>query len=106
MVQSENLAAWARIRESRGISLEQIADATKISLRSLRAIEAGDFGKLPGGVYNTSYIRQYCRAIEFDEDALLAVYYRASGIESEKPENGSSRPRQQGFQTLSASSGS
>ena len=64
------------IRRNRGISLEQIADATKISIRSLEAIEQGDFCKLPGGIYNTSYIRQYARAIEYDESTLLAFYTR------------------------------
>jgi cytoskeletal protein RodZ len=47
----------ATIRETQGISLEQIASDTKISVRSLRAIEEGEFKKLPGGIYNTSYIR-------------------------------------------------
>ena len=59
-----------------GISLEQIAESTKISIRSLEAIEQGDFRKLPGGIYNTSYIRQYARAIEYDECALIAFYKR------------------------------
>src|SRR5205085_7996023 len=53
----------ASIRRNRGLSLEQIAGKTKISLRALQAIEAGEFKKLPGGVYNTSYIRQYAQAI-------------------------------------------
>ena len=69
------LIAAAKRRE-RGISLDQIASATKISIRSLKAIEEGDFRKLPGGIYNTSYIRQYARAIEYDEGALLAFYTR------------------------------
>jgi cytoskeletal protein RodZ len=64
------------IRRNRGISLEQIAASTKISMRALEAIEQGEFGKLPGGIYNTSYIRQYARAIDYDESALLAVYQR------------------------------
>lgn len=64
----------ASIRHNRGLSLEQIAQSTKISVRALRAIEEGDFKKLPGGIYNTSYIRQYARAIEFDECELLAYY--------------------------------
>jgi len=64
----------ASIRRNRGLSLEQISDSTKISVRSLQAIEQGDFKKLPGGIYNTSYIRQYARAIEFDESQLLAYY--------------------------------
>jgi cytoskeletal protein RodZ len=70
----------ATIRRNRGISLEQIAESTKISLRSLKAIEGGEFQKLPGGIYNTSYIRQYARAIDFDEAELLAFYRSQMGI--------------------------
>lgn len=64
-------------RRNKGIALETIAQATKLSVRVLEAIECGDFRKLPGGIYNTNYIRQYARAIEFDEAALLAYYYSA-----------------------------
>ena len=67
-------------RKERGISLDQIASATKISIRSLRAIEEADFQKLPGGIYDTSYIRQYARAIEVDECELIAVYKETTGI--------------------------
>jgi len=73
----------AAIRRTRGISLEQIADSTKISIRSLQAIERGEFRKLPGGIYSTSYIRQYARAIDYDEDALLECYYSQNGRLSE-----------------------
>jgi cytoskeletal protein RodZ len=61
-------------RQQKGISLETIAASTKLSVRHLEAIESGDFSRLPGGVYNTSYIKQYARAIEFDEADLLAFY--------------------------------
>ena len=64
------------IRRNRGVTLEQIATATKISVRSLEAIERGDFSKLPGGIYNTSYIKQYARAIDYDETTLLDFYRR------------------------------
>ncbi len=63
------------IRRNRGISLEQIAQSTKIGIRTLEAIERGDFSKLPGGIYNTSYIKQYARAIDYDESTLLAFYH-------------------------------
>ena len=43
--------------------------------RILEAIEAGDFKRLPGGIYNTNYIRQYANAIEFDAANLLAFYH-------------------------------
>lgn len=61
-------------RQERGISLETIAASTKLSVRHLEAIESGDFNRLPGGIYNTNYIKQYARAIEFDEGDLLAYY--------------------------------
>jgi len=81
----------ATIRRNRGISLQQIAESTKISIRSLEAIERGDFRKLPGGIYTTSYLRQYARAIDYDEADLLAAYDRCIGTpeRSEPP----SRPR-------------
>jgi cytoskeleton protein RodZ len=78
MKDEKSLLALSTIRQNRGISLKQIADSTKISVRSLEAIERGEFKKLPGGIYNTSYIKQYARAIDYDEAAILAVYYRES----------------------------
>jgi cytoskeletal protein RodZ len=64
------------LRQHNGISLREIADSTKISIRFLQAIEEGNFDQLPGGIYNTSYIRQYAREIGYEEANLLA-YYRS-----------------------------
>jgi cytoskeletal protein RodZ len=75
-----SILGLATIRRNRGISLEQIAESTKINIRSLKAIERGDFKKLPGGIYNTSYIRQYAKAIDFDEAELLAFYRIQMGV--------------------------
>src|ERR1051325_5823638 len=77
MNEENTVLGLATIRRNRGISLEQIAASTKISVRSLEAIERGDFRKLPGGIYNTSYIRQYARAIDYDESMILAAYHQA-----------------------------
>ena len=68
----------AVLRQQRGISLGQIADDTKIGVRYLEEIERCQFAQLPGGIYNTSYIRQYARAIGFPEDDLLQVYRATS----------------------------
>ena len=61
-------------RGERGVSLEQIADRTKISIRFLRAIESEDFAVLPGGIFSKSYIRQYAAAVDYDADRLLERY--------------------------------
>jgi cytoskeletal protein RodZ len=84
--QDEGVLGLAAIRRNRGISLEAIAESTKINIRSLRAIEGGDFKKLPGGIYNTSYIRQYAKAIDFDESELLAFYRIQMGVPNNSTE--------------------
>lgn len=76
MANEKGILGLSTIRRNRGITLEQIAASTKISMRSLEAIEHGEFDKLPGGIYSTSYIKQYARAIDYDESALLAVYHK------------------------------
>jgi cytoskeletal protein RodZ len=63
-----------RARKQCGVSLEAIAETTKISSRFLRAIESEEFEKLPGGVFNTSYIRQYAAAIGISENQILNLY--------------------------------
>ena len=79
MNKDDSVLGLAEIRRNRGISLQQIAELTKIGVRSLEAIEKGDFRRLPGGIYNTSYIRQYARAIDYDESVLLAFYHQQTG---------------------------
>jgi cytoskeletal protein RodZ len=81
--------AW-RVRK--GISLDQIAASTKLSTRQLEAIEAGDFKRLPGGIYNTNYIRQYARAIDFDEADLLDFYHNATNPVAPTPKSKHSAP--------------
>ena len=64
----------ASLRHSSGISLEEIANRTKLRVTILQAIEDGNFRVLPGGVYNISYLRQFARAIGADEASLVQLY--------------------------------
>ncbi len=63
-----------REREMRGVSLEEISEATKISIRFLQAIENEEFSKLPGGIFARSFIRTYARYLGLDEESILADY--------------------------------
>jgi cytoskeleton protein RodZ len=63
-----------QLRRGTGVSLQAISETTKISTTYLRAIESEEFDKLPGGVFNTNFIRQYAAAIGFPESELLALY--------------------------------
>jgi len=107
MKEQNSVLGLSTIRRNRGISLEQIAESTKISIRSLEAIEQGDFRKLPGGIYNTSYIRQYARAIEYDECALIAFYTREMARSEGAPSNSSDgNGAYRGFHPASSTMGS
>ena len=66
-----------REREMRGITLEEIAEATKIGTRSLRALEEQDFEKLPGGIFNKGFVRAYSKYLGIDEDQAVADYQTA-----------------------------
>jgi cytoskeleton protein RodZ len=70
-----------RERELRGISLDQIATATKISTRMLKALEDEKFDLLPGGIFNKGFIRAYAKFLGIDEDQAVADYVAATGPE-------------------------
>jgi hypothetical protein len=63
-----------RERELRGISLRDVADATKISLRFLQAIEQDRIDVLPGGIFPRAFVRQYARQLGLDAERLVAEF--------------------------------
>jgi cytoskeleton protein RodZ len=65
-----------RERMRRNLELANIASELKISVRFLTAIEGEDFGKLPGGVFTKSFIRQYAAFLGLDGDELTAELQR------------------------------
>lgn len=58
----------------RGVSLEELSSATRISTRFLTAIENGQWEELPGGAFNRGYIRSASRYLGLDEDGMVAEY--------------------------------
>ena len=58
-------------RERRGVSLRQIANATKISVGVLEALERNDISKLPGGIFGRAFVRSYAIEVGLDPDATI-----------------------------------
>ena len=56
-----------RAREERGITVETICQTTKVSAKHIRALEAGELGELPGGVFRRGFVRSYLRVLGLDE---------------------------------------
>lgn len=61
-------------RENRGMSLRQIAGATKISTVALEALERGDFSRLPGGIFSRAFVRAYAVEVGLDPDETVLKY--------------------------------
>lgn len=76
---------WAR--EQRKISIESICEETKVSPRHLRALEAGEYGELPGGVFRKGIVRSYIAALGLEEaswlDRFEASLRESGAVESE-----------------------
>src|ERR1700692_2023475 len=54
-------------RERRQVSIETICEQTKVASRHLLALEAGEYGALPGGVFRKGIVRSYLAALNLDE---------------------------------------
>jgi cytoskeletal protein RodZ len=65
-----------RAREERGIPLREVSDQTRISMRYLEAIETDDYRRLPGGIFNRSFVKSYARCVGFDEKEAVEAYSR------------------------------
>ena len=73
-------ATLKKARESKGISLDQIANQTRISTRFLAAIENEEFQLLPGGIFNRGFVRSFAEAVGLDPDQAVAAYERVSSV--------------------------
>ena len=71
----ENLSApeqMRRAREAAGLSLEDVANQTRVPLRHLSALETGNYQALPGTTYCAGFARAFARVVGLDEAALVA----------------------------------
>jgi len=62
------------LREAKGLTLQDIARETRISLSVLEAIEEKRFRELPEPVYTRAFIKSYATAMDIDEHDILSLY--------------------------------
>src|SRR5215470_15995452 len=58
-------------RERKGVSLRQIAAATKISVAVLEALERNDISRLPGGIFSRAFVRSYAIEVGLDPEETI-----------------------------------
>lgn len=64
------------MREKQNVSITQMAQHTRISVRHLQSLEEAAYGRLPGGMYNRAILRAYCDCLGVDPGDYLRRYER------------------------------
>lgn len=73
-------------RESKGLSLKQVAETLKLSVRTIEALEANRLSALPSGLYRRSIIRAVAIEVGLDPVQLLREFSSANPNELPQPE--------------------
>jgi cytoskeleton protein RodZ len=74
-----------RERELRYISLDDVAERTKISRRYLEAIEEGQYDRLPGETFVRGFIRSYAQSVGLDPEDTLLMYNQSRFVHGAPP---------------------
>jgi curved DNA-binding protein CbpA len=64
------------LREQRGLSVRNIAEMTKVSVRYLELIEEENFKKLPARAYVRGFLMLYAKALGYDPDRMTSDYLK------------------------------
>ncbi|HEX4954398.1 MAG TPA: RodZ domain-containing protein [Thermoanaerobaculia bacterium] len=97
-----SFGSWLRRqREVREIGLREIADASKISLRYLEALEQDRFDVLPAPVFSRGFLREYAKYVGLDADEVVNHFLSAyQEVEAEQAPEEPRAPRTSGNQWL------
>ncbi|MGZ3661952.1 MAG: helix-turn-helix domain-containing protein, partial [Bdellovibrionota bacterium] len=72
---NESLGTYLKkAREGKNVSIEQVAYATRISLKMLRALEEDDHTALPAPTFVRGYLQAYAKYVRLDTQDLLLRY--------------------------------
>lgn len=64
----------AALRQAKGVSLEQLAETTRISARYLKAIEDNAYDRLPAAVFVRGYLKEITGVLEVAEEPFIRGY--------------------------------
>src|SRR6202171_3051831 len=79
-------------RERKGITLRQIANATKISVGALEALERNDISRLPGGIFSRAFVRSYAIEVGLEPEETIREFIAQFPHDSVKAGHSASGP--------------
>lgn len=69
-----------KLRDKIGVSLEEIYEATRISISTIKAIETNDFKNLPSAIYLKNFLRAYASLVNLEPQMVIKGYLKYAGI--------------------------
>ncbi|MBL8074755.1 MAG: helix-turn-helix domain-containing protein [Nitrospira sp.] len=75
---------FRQVRETKGLTLDEVASKTRIRTDFVKALEDGNFAKLPDQVFARGFVRSYARSLGLDEEDAIHRFIQSAGSFYEK----------------------
>ncbi len=75
---------FRQVRETKGLTVEEVASKTRIRSDFVKALEDGNFSKLPDQVFARGFVRSYARSLGLDEEDAIQRFAQSAGAFYEK----------------------
>lgn len=75
---------FRQVREAKGLTVDEVSSKTRIRSDFVKALEDGNFAKLPDQVFARGFVRSYARSLGLDEEDAIHRFAQSSGSFYEK----------------------
>lgn len=75
---------FRQVRETKGLTIDEVAAKTRIRSDFVKALEDGNFAKLPDQVFARGFVRSYARSLGLDEEDAIHRFVQSAGAFYEK----------------------
>lgn len=75
---------FRQVREAKGLTVDEVASKTRIRTDFVKALEDGNFAKLPDQVFAKGFVRSYARSLGLDEEDAIHRFIQSAGSFYEK----------------------
>ena len=75
---------FKQVREDKGLTIDDVASKTRIRTDFVKAMEEGNFAKLPDQVFARGFVRSYARSLGLDEDDAIHRFDQSAGAYYDK----------------------
>ncbi len=77
---------FKQVRETKGLTVDDVASKTRIRPDYVKALEEGNFAKLPDQVFARGFVRSYARSLGLDEEDAMHRFIQSAGAFYDKQE--------------------